>query len=256
MRILITNDDGVHAKGISVLKKIASKLSDDIWVCAPEAEQSASSRSVSLHNPVRIKQYGEKTFSVSGTPTDSVIIALSELLDKHKPDLLLSGVNRGQNLAEDVSFSGTIAAALQGMQMGIPSIALSLARGFQGEKSLPWDTAEMHGSKLILDLYKHGWCSRSILSINFPDVPAKDVKGIKITKQGTRDFQMSGVEKRSYPRGGDYYWLTYGAGRSNPPEGTDLRAIYDGYISITPIHTNLTNTSEIKVLKKKFLNSK
>ncbi len=189
-------------------------------------------------------------------PTDSVIIALSELLNKHKPDLLLSGVNRGQNLAEDVSFSGTIAAALQGMQMGIPSIALSLARGFQGEKSLPWDTAEMHGSKLILDLYKHGWCSRSILSINFPDVPAKNVKGIKITKQGTRDFQMSGVEKRSYPRGGDYYWLTYGAGRSNPPEGTDLRAIYDGYISITPIHTNLTNTSEIKVLKKKFLNSK
>ena len=147
MRILITNDDGVHAKGISVLKKIASVLSDDIWICAPETEQSASSRSVSLHNPVRIKQYGEKTFSVSGTPTDSVIIALSELLDKHKPDLLLSGVNRGQNLAEDVSFSGTIAAALQGMQMGIPSIALSLARGFQGEKSLPWDTAEMHGSK-------------------------------------------------------------------------------------------------------------
>jgi 5'-nucleotidase len=113
----------------------------------------------------------------------------------------------------------------------------------------------MHGSKLISDLYKHGWCSSTILSINFPDVPAQDVKGIKITKQGSRDFQMSGVEKRSYPRGGNYYWLTYGAGKSNPPEGTDLRAIYDGYISITPIHTNLTNTSEIKVLEKEFLNS-
>ena len=252
MRILITNDDGFHAKGISVLKKIALELTDDVWVCAPETEQSASSRSVSLHNPVRIKQYSKKSFSVSGTPTDSVIIALSEILNENKPDLLLSGVNRGQNLAEDVSFSGTIAAAFQGMQMGIPSIALSLARGFQGETSLPWDTAEMHGSKLISDLYNHGWNSHSILSINFPDVAAKSVKGIKITSQGSRDFQMSGVRKRSHPRGGDYYWLTYGAGRSDPPEGTDLRAIYDGYISITPLHTNLTSTSELKMLLKEF----
>ena len=229
----------VHAKGISVLKKIALELTDDVWVCAPETEQSASSRSVSLHNPVRIKQYGKKSFSVSGTPTDSVIIALKRnMLNEHKPDLLLSGVNRGQNLAEDVSFSGTIAAAFQGMQMGIPSIALSLARGFQGETSLPWDTAEMHGSKLISDLYNHGWNSHSILSINFPDVAAKSVEGYQ--NNNARESRLSnerGKKKGATPVEEIIIGLHMALGGQIHPRAQTLRAIYDGYISITPLST-------------------
>lgn len=241
MKILLTNDDGVRAEGMNVLRRIAAELSDDIWVCAPDTEQSAASRGVSLHNPVRLRQLDERVYSVTGTPTDSVIVALKDLLADSPPDLLLSGVNRGQNLAEDVTFSGTVAGALQGMQMGIPSIALSLARGFQGASSLPWETAEAHGPSVIRKLLKTKWPKHIVPNVNIPDVPVQDVKGIQVTRQGHRDFQMTGVEKRDYPRGGHYFWLTYGAKKSNPPAGTDLRAIYDGYISVTPLHTDLTH---------------
>jgi len=248
VRILLTNDDGIQAKGLSVLRKIALELSDDVWVCAPDTEQSAASRGVSLHNPVKLKKLDDKVFSVTGTPTDSVIVAMTDVLNDHKPDLILSGVNRGQNLAEDVTFSGTIAGALQGMQMGVPSIALSLARGFQGAESLPWETAEAHGPELIRNLLEEKWPEDVVLSVNFPDRAVDKVEGVQITRQGSRDFQMSGVDKRSHPRGGSYYWLTYGAGLSNPPQGTDLRAIYDGYISVTPLHTDLTHSETMSAL--------
>ncbi len=189
---------------------------------------------------------------MSGTPTDSVIVAMREILIDNPPDLVLSGVNRGQNLAEDVTFSGTIAGALQGMQMGVPSIALSLARGFQGALSLPWETAEAHGPDLIKKLLAQGWPENAILSINFPDAAPDAVKGVQITRQGHRDFQMSGIDKRKHPRGGHYFWLTYGAARSNPPKGTDLRAIYDGYISVTPLHTDLTHFDTLSALQECF----
>ncbi|NNE58895.1 MAG: 5'/3'-nucleotidase SurE [Hellea sp.] len=241
MRILLTNDDGVRAEGMSVLRRIAAQLSDDVWVVAPDTEMSAASRGVTLHDPIRVKKLENRVYAVTGTPTDSVILALKEVMANHPPDLVLSGVNRGQNLAEDVTFSGTVAGALQGMQMGIPAIALSLARGFQGAMSLPWETAEEHGPDLIKRLVAEGWPHNVILSINFPDKAPDAVKGIQITRQGHRDFQMSGIDKRSHPRGGNYFWLTYGARKSNPPQGTDLRAIYDGYISVTPLHTDLTH---------------
>lgn len=249
MRILLTNDDGYQAAGLAVLRRIAEQLSEDVWVCAPDTEQSAASRGVSLHNPVRLRKHGEKLYSVTGTPTDSVIVAMKDLFKDKKPDLVLSGINRGQNLAEDVTFSGTIAGALQGMQMGVPSIALSLARGFQGANSLPWDTAETHGVKLIKSLVSKGWPENVILSVNFPDKTVEGVKGVQITRQGRRDFQMSNIDKRAHPRGGHYYWLTYGAAKSNPPAGTDLRAIYDGYISVTPLYADLTHEDTIMFLQ-------
>lgn len=252
MRILLTNDDGVRAAGMQVLRRIAAHLSDDVWVVAPESEQSAASRGVSLHNPVRLKKLEDKVYAVTGTPTDSVIVAMRDVLKDHKPDLVLSGVNRGQNLAEDVTFSGTIAGALQGMQMGIPSIALSLARGFQGATSLPWETAEHHAPDLIKKLVGLGWPHNVVLSINFPDTPIDQVKGVQITRQGHRDFEMSGVDKRNHPRGGSYFWLTYGAAKSNPPQGTDLRAIYDGYISVTPLHTDLSHFDTMSDLQDVF----
>ena len=248
MRILLTNDDGVRAAGMQVLRRIAAKLSDDVWVVAPDTEQSAASRGVSLHNPVMCRRLEDRVYAVTGTPTDSVIVALKDVLADHAPDLVLSGVNRGQNLAEDVTFSGTIAGALQGMQMGIPSVALSLARGFQDARSLPWDTAEAHGPKIIKDLLAQGWPEKVILSVNFPDTSVDGVKGVKVTRQGHRDFQMTGVDKRKHPRGGHYFWLTYGAKNYTPNPDTDLRAIYDGYISITPLHVDLTHQETLDAL--------
>lgn len=248
MKILLTNDDGVNAKGISVLRKIALQLSDDVWTCAPDTEQSAASRGVSLHNPVRLRKLDDRIYSVTGTPTDSVIVALKALMPDDLPDLILSGVNRGQNLAEDVTFSGTVAGALQGMQMGVPSIALSLARGFQGAQSLPWETALAHGPKTIQTLLEKGWATNVVPNVNFPDRAPEAVQGLQFTRQGHRDFQMTGVDRRNHPRGGDYFWLTYGAKKSNPAQETDLRAIYDGYISVTPLHTDLTHEASLATL--------
>jgi len=245
VKILLTNDDGVNAKGISVLREIALQLSDDVWTCAPDTEQSAVSRAVSLHNPVRLKKIDERIYSVTGTPTDSVIVAMEALMADAPPDLILSGINRGQNLAEDVTFSGTVAGALQGMQMGVPSIALSLARGFQCSKSLPWETALAHGAATIKTLLDKGWASNVVLNVNFPDTAPDAVKGLQYTRQGKRDFQMTGVDRRDHPRGGNYFWLTYGAAKSKPPQGTDLRAIYEGYISVTPLHTDLTHEDSL-----------
>lgn len=252
MKILLTNDDGIHAPGMDVLRKIAAKISDDVWVVAPATEQSAASRGVSLHNPIMLRKLEEKVFSVSGTPTDSVILALRDVLTDRPPDLVLSGVNRGQNLAEDVTFSGTIAGALQGMQMGVPSIALSLAKGFQSAKSLPWDTAIEHGPKVIKQLIDAGWPKDVVLNVNFPDRAPDNVAGIQVTRQGHRDFHMTDAVRRDHPRGGHYYWLTYGGQRSNPPAGTDLRAIYDGYISITPLHADLTHLGSLDDLAQSF----
>lgn len=252
MKILLTNDDGIHAPGMDVLREIAAELSDDIWVVAPASEQSAASRGVSLHNPLMRRKLEDKVFSVSGTPTDSVILGIREVMADNPPDLVLSGVNRGQNLAEDVTFSGTVAGALQGMQMGVPSIALSLAKGFQSAKSLPWDTALKHGPKVIKRVVAAGWPKDVILNVNFPDRAPDDVAGIQVTRQGHRDFNMTGAVRRDHPRGGHYYWLTYGGRRSNPPAGTDLRAIYDGYISITPLHTDLTHLGALDDLAQSF----
>ncbi|WP_427450986.1 5'/3'-nucleotidase SurE [Litorimonas sp. WD9-15] len=248
MKILLTNDDGVNARGISVLREIALQISGDVWTCAPDTEQSAASRGVSLHNPVRLKKIDERIYSVTGTPTDSVIVAMKALMPDSPPDLILSGVNRGQNLAEDVTFSGTVAGALQGMQMGVPSVALSLARGFQGASSLPWETALAHGPQVLRDLLDKGWAKNVVPNVNFPDTPVDGVKGVQFTRQGHRDFQMTGVDRRDHPRGGDYFWLTYGAKKSDPPQGTDLRAIYDGYVSITPLHTDLTHEDSLAKL--------
>ena len=249
MRILLTNDDGIQATGLAVLRRIAAQLSDDVWVCAPDTEQSATSRGVTLYNPVRLRHHEERVYSVTGTPTDSVIVAMRDVLADHPPDLVLSGVNRGQNLAEDVTFSGTVAGALQGMSMGVRSVALSMARGFQDAHSLPWETAEAHGAKVLDDLLSRGWPDKVVLNINFPDVAPEAVRGVQYTRQGHRDFPMSHVDRRPHPRGGEYYWLTYGAQKSDPAEGTDLRAIYDGYISVTPIHTDLTHDAALKALR-------
>ena len=239
MRILCTNDDGVHARGLESLVAIARELTDDVWVVAPHEEQSGAARALTLANPIRVREYEPKRFSVSGTPSDAVMMATQKLLGGKMPDLVLSGVNNGQNLAEDVTVSGTIAGAFQGMSLGIPSIALSLAR--LNRDKARWATPERHAPEIIRKLLGAGWPVDVVINVNFPDREPEDVAGVEVTRQGHRDDFKLFIEERQDLRGTKYYWYGYEGSLSNPPSGVDLRAIYDGKISITPLHLALTH---------------
>ncbi|HOP19267.1 MAG TPA: 5'/3'-nucleotidase SurE [Amphiplicatus sp.] len=246
MRILCTNDDGIHARGLESLVKIARELSDDVWVVAPQEEQSGAARSLTLAHPIRVRQYEERRFAISGTPTDAVMMAVTKLLGPKRPDLVLSGVNNGQNLAEDVTFSGTIAGAFQGMTLGIPSIALSLSR--LSRDAARWATPEAFGAKVVRRLLKSGWPSDVVINVNFPDRDPAEVGDIEVTTQGHRDAFQLFTDERQDLRGGTYYWFGFSGKLSDPPKGTDLRAIYDGRISVTPLHLALTHADSHKTL--------
>lgn len=246
MRILLTNDDGIHAKGLQVLEAIARELSDDIWIVAPEVEQSGKSRALTLTEPVRVREAGDQRWAVGGTPTDCVLIALQKLMKTKKPDLILSGVNNGQNMAGDTSLSGTVAAALMGTELGVRSIALSQSKGFRGSGSLDWDTPLAWGKKTIAPLLERDWPPHVTMNINFPDCQPANVKGIQQTRQGRRDLMVIETHTRTDLRGNDYVWIAYNGKLSDPPAGTDLRAIYDGYISVSPLHTDLTQHSYLQ----------
>ena len=251
MRILCTNDDGIHAEGLACLERIASALSDDIWVVAPEIEQSGASRALTLSIPLRVRKLDDRRFAVAGTPTDCVELAVQELIEGAKPDLVLSGVNRGQNIAEDVTLSGTVAGALQGMALGIPSIALSQAmRIFDDSERAMYETAEAYGPAIVQRLMEVGWpAGEVVMNVNFPDVAPADVSAVEVTRQGRRDFKHMHAERRTDLRGRDYYWMGFMGKLSNPPAGTDLRAIYDGKISVTPLHIDLTHSETVNRLK-------
>ncbi|MEM6538274.1 MAG: 5'/3'-nucleotidase SurE [Pseudomonadota bacterium] len=250
MRILCSNDDGIHARGLESLEKIARELSDDVWVVAPQEEQSGAARALTLAHPIRIRKYDDQRFAVSGTPTDAVMMAVTQLMKDKKPDLVLSGVNNGQNVAEDVTFSGTIAAALQGMTLGIPSIALSMTRFTR--HSAAWGTSEKFGPPIIKRLMEKGWPPDVVMNVNFPACEPEDVKGIEVTEQGRRDQFQLFVEEREDLRGGTYYWFGFTGKLSDPPNGSDLRAIYNGRISITPLHLALTHDATRNDLGESF----
>lgn len=249
MRILVSNDDGINAEGLAVLEAIAHALSDDVWVVAPEVERSGASRALTLTDPVRVRQIEAKRFACSGTPSDCVLLAIDGIVTGGKPDLVLSGVNRGQNIAEDVSFSGTVAAAAMGMQMGIRSIALSQAMNFRAGQPIPWECASAHGRAVIDQLLRGPWPDGVVMNVNFPDRLPQDVTGIEATFQGSRDESINHVDAREDLRGNTYYWIGYKGKLSKPPEGSDLRAVYDGRISVTPLHIDMTQHSALKALK-------
>ncbi|WP_293677725.1 5'/3'-nucleotidase SurE [uncultured Phenylobacterium sp.] len=247
MRILVTNDDGIHAEGLEALERIAGRLSDDVWVCAPEYEQSGASRALTLAEPSRVRTLSERRFATTGTPTDCVMLGVNDLIPGKKPDLVLSGVNRGANLAEDVTMSGTVAGAIEGMALGIPSIALS-QMGFY-EPGASYEAAEVFGPGIIKRLVEIGWPKDVVLNINFPNGEVGDITEVEVTRQGFRDFQIRHNEKRTDLRGRDYYWVGFRQARSSPPAGTDLRALYDGRISVTPLHIDLTHQPTVQALK-------
>ena len=248
LRILVTNDDGIHAPGLKALEKIARKLSSDVWVVAPEEEQSGSAHSLSLANPLRVRKLSAKKYAVRGTPSDCVLMAVRHIMMEMPPDLVLSGVNRGQNIADDVTYSGTIAAAMEGTQLGIPSIALSQAFGFSGHANVKWATAEHFAPEIIKKLVAAGWPEEVLINVNFPDVVPGSVTGIEVTRQGKRDQSLVRVKERIDARNNPYYWLGFERILSNPPQGTDLRAIYEGRISITPLHMDLPHMRTSKAL--------
>ena len=250
MRILITNDDGINAPGLDVLQQIASKLSDDVWTVAPETEQSGASHSLSLHEPLRLRELEKRVYAVKGTPTDCVIMGVRFLLQDKPPDLVLSGVNAGQNMADDVTYSGTIAGAFEGNLLGIPSIALSLAYSFDKDetRALKWQTPLSLGSGLITRLLDIGWPDDAVLNVNFPDREPDDIEGVVVTDQGRRNPDSLTIEDRMDTRGNPYYWLGFKRRRSTPEEGSDLWAIYTGRISVTPLNLNLTHRNAAKNL--------
>lgn len=254
MRILITNDDGIHGEGLLVLEKIARTLTDDVWIVASELDQSGASHSLTLREPLRIRAIEPFKFAVSGTPTDCVLIACSHLLKDKKPDLILSGVNYGANMAEDVTYSGTIAAAMEGTLLGIPSVALSI--NTQHLHPAKWETALHYGPMLLEKISTMTFDPYMLLNVNFPDATIDQVKGVLITTQSHRQGMDTLMECKD-PRGKPYYWIGAAMYRYHPDletleEGSDLRAVHNGYISITPITLNMTHEPSMNGLRALF----
>ncbi len=248
MRILVTNDDGIHAEGLKAAESIARQLSDDVWVVAPQEEQSGASRSLSLTMPIRLEEAGPRRFAVRGTPADCVIMAVCHIMP-NRPDIVISGVNRGQNLADDVTYSGTIAAAMEGAVLGIPAFALSQCYGIEDLRGVPFEVAEAYGAEVIRRVLEADCPDCRLYNINFPDCRPQQVRGIAVTEQGKRDINQLIVERRIDLRRRDYYWIGFRREAGNPPQGTDLHAIANRMVSVTPLHMNLTRRETLAVLR-------
>jgi len=252
MRILLTNDDGIHAPGLDVLEAIARQFSDDVWIVAPAEEQSGAGHSLTLSRPVRLRQFDERRFAVSGTPTDAVMMALRKVLPE-APDLILSGVNRGANLGDDVTYSGTVSAAIEGTLAGIRSIALSqvYAREGMGD-TVPFAAAEAWGAKVIQPLLGAPFDPRTLVNVNFPAIPPAEIKGIRVVRQGFHDYARGSVVEGTDPRGYRYFWFGLHGIEHTPGHATDLEAIQDGFVSVTPLQLDLTHDASLAALAGRF----
>jgi 5'-nucleotidase len=252
MRILVTNDDGIHSSGLDALVRIAEKLSDDVWVVAPEFDQSGVSHSLSLSDPLRLRKVADKRFAVKGTPTDCVIMGVRHVLEDRRPDLILSGINRGQNLAEDVIYSGTVAGAMEGTILGIQAVALSQAYGPNTRDKLTYDTVEALAPDLLKKILQKPLPVGVLLNINFPDCPPDEVKGVAITTQGRRDAELLMVDKRQDGRGFPYYWIGFQRIKRTYSDGSDLSAVEQKKISVTPLRIDLTDKPFMTTLAAMF----
>ncbi|MBC2651031.1 5'/3'-nucleotidase SurE [Novosphingobium aerophilum] len=252
MRILLTNDDGINAPGLTVLERIARQFSDDVWICAPAEEQSGAGHSLTLTKPVRLRQHAERRFSVSGTPTDAVTMALRKVMPQ-APDLILSGVNRGANLGDDVTYSGTVAAAMEGTLAGIPSIALSQVYTKEGVgNNVRFDAAEDWGARAIAPLLETPFAARTLININFPPLPAAEVRGIKAVRQGFHDYARGSLVEAVDPRGFPYFWFGLHGIEHTPGHDTDLEAIAEGFVTVTPLQLDLTHEGSLTGLKARY----
>ncbi len=254
MRILVTNDDGIHGPGLQVLENIARTLSDDVWVVAPDVERSGAGHSLTLSDPLRYRHISGRHYEVSGTPTDCVIMACRKIMPGI-PDLLLSGVNRGQNIAEDVTYSGTIAAAMEGTSLGIKSIALSQVTGIH-DNGISFAVAGAHGAEVVKTLMTINFGPGVLVNVNFPDCRVDEVAGVEVTQQGKRDQNFLTVDERQDARGFPYFWLGFTREKGAPSHGTDLSAVFSRRISVTPLQMNLTEEKLMPRLKEAFASHK
>ena len=239
MRILLTNDDGIHAEGLASLERVARTISDDVWVVAPETDQSGYAHSLSLSEPLRLRKIGEKHFAVRGTPTDCVIMGTRRLLPG-LPDLVLSGINSGSNIADDITYSGTVAGAMEGALLGIRSIALSQAyRVEAGQRTVPYETTEALAPALLKKLLAVDLPTGAFLNLNFPACQPDEVEGVRVTAQGKVGYNLD-IEERADGRGFPYYWLRFGRDTSELRDGTDIHAVRGNFVSVTPLKFDLT----------------
>jgi len=253
MRILLTNDDGINAPGFAVLERIAAELSHDVWCVAPAEESSGAGHSLTLTRPIRLRKLGERRFAVTGTPTDAVMMALANIMVDGLPDLILSGVNRGANLAEDVTYSGTVSAAMEGALAGIRSIALSQVYSRDGAgDAVPFEPSETLASNIIRRLLETPYEKGTLVNINFPALPPADVRGVRVCHQGRRDYGRLRVTERTDPRGFRYYWFGLAPTVETPGHQTDLEAVSDGYIAVTPLQLDLTDHQALAGLAAAF----
>ncbi|HWG78478.1 MAG TPA: 5'/3'-nucleotidase SurE [Stellaceae bacterium] len=248
-RILVSNDDGINAPGLKLLAKIARALCREVWVVAPEREQSGASHSLTLERPLRVRRLGVRRYAVDGTPTDCVLLAIKVLMRDKRPTLMLSGINAGANLGEDVTYSGTVAAAMEATLLDVPAIAFS--QHYAERRRIPWSTAGAHAPAVIRRLTALRWPRDTLINVNFPAVLPDDVDGIVAARQGRRKIG-EGVIERLDPRGRPYYWI--GPMREEWPDkpGTDLQAVTSGKVSITPVCLDLSNGPTLAALRKAF----
>jgi len=249
--ILVTNDDGISSPGIKALSDALQSIGE-VYTVAPETEQSAVSHALTIHRPLKFEEVDQNTFFVNGTPTDCVIIAVSKLLPK-KPDIIISGINHGGNLADNISYSGTVAAAMEGMLLGIPSIAISLVLNRSHDRHRigqpRFDNAADYAKKLAATVLEREMPGDTLLNVNVPDDPK--INGVKITHQGKLVYD-NGIQEIADPSGRKYYWIGGGEPQWGSKENTDFDAVHNGYISVTPVHLNLTNYDAVKFLKEKW----
>lgn len=238
-RVLLTNDDGIDAPGLAVLEEVAATLAREVWVVAPEHDQSGTSHSISLHAPLRYSRQGERRFGISGTPGDSVVMAARFLMRDAPPTLVLSGINRGANLGVETVFSGTVGAAMTGMLLGIPSIALSQA--FTDRDAVRWDTARALAPGVIRTLLTAGWNKQACLNVNFPDVPPETAGPITATRQGAGIVKNIAVVPRTDPRGLTYHWLQFDRGPHQDAAESETAVVANGAVAVTPLQFERTN---------------
>ena len=248
-RVLLSNDDGINAPGLKSLERVMTRLAKEVWVVAPETEQSAASHSLTLRQPLRIRKISPRRFAVNGTPTDSVLLGVSQAMKDSPPDLIISGINRGGNLGEDVSYSGTVAAALEGTLLGFPAIALSQVT--LDQHPTKWATSEYWLEKVLAGLVGLSFPENVMMNVNFPDAAVNAVTGIEVTRQGKRKIGgdlTPGID----PRGETYFWVGPQRNEDRYRKGTDLEATTRGAVSITPLSVDMTHSGMLKKLKEVF----
>ena len=241
LKILVCNDDGVHSKGIHVLADALREIGE-VYVVAPDRERSAAGHALTLHKPLRVEPFGKRIFAINGTPTDCVNLGVR--LMRSKPDLVVSGINKGENLGEDITYSGTVSAAMEGILLDIPSFAISL----MGSAEYRFDTAAQFARQLSLMILKKGLPKGTLLNVNVPNLPAEKIRGVKLTTLGKRVYQDVIVEKVD-PRGKKYYWIAGKRIVFEGPRNSDFKAVQAARISVTPLKLDLTDHRALKRIK-------